>query len=684
MSIVRGNGQFAPGGQLLPDRLEVAVREIGDQEPVEDVIVEWEVIEGQGATLEEARTLTDAQGIASNRLRLGEELGTYRVRARLRNAEGVLAEFEAFAVLPPVLESLPPQALSGETIQIQGRNFSPTPWHNVVLFSGIRGRVESSELDRLRVEVPRCLPDREVDVSLSFGEVESNTLQMTVFEASSDLELEIGQDTLLTDTDGSACVRLPGSTRQASYMLVVQSAGRIAGARYDIGVRGRIGNVPADGPSALVRAPPLVQDRLTLEEAADAQTRWDTFLRLQEERLVADPTLRPASPARAPASAAPAVGDVQSFRVINADSEFETVTARLTVIGERGLFFVDERAEGSLTEEAVQGFSAQLDEPIAAAITDAYGATSDLDGNDKVVVLLTPVVNELTERGDDGYVAGFFFGLDLLQGTENSNEAEIFYLVVPDPSGVYSDPRTLASLQRTLPPVLAHELQHMVHFNQRVLLRDGSGTDALWLSEGLATMAEDVAGIAAGSAALVYQDGNYRRASRYLSDPNDVSLIVSSGSGSLAERGAGWLFVRYLWERFGGNPVLGALTQATVTGIDNVEDVTGVEWSHVFSDWGAAVESEFQGWGSLLDERHRYPQINLSSAFNSSNLPQPRAPRTVGNFEFDDEVRLWSGGTQIFLVQVSSTRKVALNLGAPSGGPLTPESRGQLRVIRVQ
>ena len=61
-----------------------------------------------------------------------------------------------------------------------------------------------------------------------------------------------------------------------------------------------------------------------------------------------------------------------------------------------------------------------------------------------MTILYTPEVNRATPAGAAGFVAGFFWPGDLVKKTEyaqlniqcpQTNEQEIFYMLVPDPSG---------------------------------------------------------------------------------------------------------------------------------------------------------------------------------------------------------------------------------------------------------
>jgi IPT/TIG domain-containing protein len=690
--MLQGDGQFAPAQQRLPEMLRVVVRSTDTHDPIADAVVEFAVVAGAGAALDDRAVVTDEDGIAATGLTLGSEIGGYRIRATLLDAEAAPVEFEAFAVLPPALEFVPGAVTAGEIIEITGQNFSPVAETNVVLFSGVRGRVTASTPTTMSVQVPACLLSRNAPVVVRFGTVSSNVLQTTVAGTDERLELALGGDVQLQESDGSACVTLPGGAEPQRYLLTLQSAGRVGGARYDIGLRGRAAGLVAAPVAPAVPAPSAASAASAVglpgPLASSTQGAWDAYLRRTEDELARARTSPPSTTGQATAPArVPRLGNSREFEVIGRGSDFKKIRATAAIIGQRAAIYVDDRASDLISEADLERFSDLFDSPIYDAVTGAFGDPSDLDDNDRVIILFTPEVNLLTDRGDDGFVAGFFFGLDLMPNLAKSNGGEIFYMVVPDPSGIYSDPRTTESLLGALPPILAHEFQHMVHFNQRVLIGGGGGTDALWLSEGLATMAEDLVGEAAGpnpTDGKRYRVGNLARVSRFLRDPEAVSLTVTAGSGSLAERGAGWLFVRYLWEHFGQSTVLRGLVRNTTTGIENVEGVTGEPWEVLFSDWAIAVRSEFAGWGGLIRLRHTYPRMDLQLLLRGGPVSgEVEAPRVLSATDFDQTARLWSGGTAQFILTVPAGGALSVNFGAAAGGPLTPSSRLQLRVVRV-
>jgi hypothetical protein len=354
-------------------------------------------------------------------------------------------------------------------------------------------------------------------------------------------------------------------------------------------------------------------------------------------------------------------------------------------VGLESVLYVDEAApDGGLTEADLASLTAQFDGVIHPAVTEAFGNASDLDENDRVVILFSPAVNRLTPRGADGFIGGFFYGVDLLD-REGSNHGEVFYALVPDPGGAFSDPRSKALVMNVMPAILAHELQHMVHFNERVLVLGAENTEALWLSEGLAQMAEEIVArtyydlneVTKGDR---FRSGNLTRARRYMAAPADISLIVATGQGSLGERGAAWLHTLYLWDSWGGADALRRLTKSTRTGLENIAAVTGLTWEELFADWAAAL---------YLDERAAepypfgYPSVDLRGLLATSTGSYPLSPEVVGSTDFTRAGSLWSSSMTHYIVVPPNSGSVALRLGGEAGGNMPKEASLRLRIVRL-
>ena len=530
----------------------------------------------------------------------------------------------------------------------------------------------------MQVEVPRCLPARDVSVTAQLGTLVSHALPLAVVEDVGDVvELGAGIPLDVQDDHGFACVRIPGGG--APYPVMVESTGTVGAAKYGYVFTG----LAATGPGAPVAPSPVAV--AGSRTPVGVQEAFENRLRAGEASLVREGSpARPAAVAPA-APQVPAVGDKRSFKVLNAQSRFDDVTAVARLVSAQAVIYVDEKAPpAGFTDQDLGRFASDFDEITFPTDTAAFGTPSDLDGNERVVILFTPTVNTLTARGSNGFIGGFFYGLDLFKDREGSNYAEIFYGMVPDPAGQYSDPRSREQVLSVMPAILAHEFQHMIHFNERVLKLGAEGSEALWLSEGMAQMAEELvarAYLKKGdvSTADQYRDGNRKRARYYLADPSAVSLIVSTGQGSLEERGAGWLHTLYLWDRGGGNELLRRLTRSTRTGTANVAVAMGASWPDIFSDWAASLYLDGTGDRPYSFE---YPSVQLRDLLHAAG-GYPLSPEVVGSGDFSRKGFLWSSSVQHYIVVPSASGSVALRIGGEAGGNAPADAILRFRIVRL-
>ena len=85
---------------------------------------------------------------------------------------------------------------------------------------------------------------------------------------------------------------------------------------------------------------------------------------------------------------------------------------------------------------------------------------------------MTGKVNSLVTSAQcttTGFIAGFFYGGDLISGFSGGNNGEIFYSIVPDPSGTLSCMHNASQVKRLVSGTFIHEFQHMISFNQHFL-----------------------------------------------------------------------------------------------------------------------------------------------------------------------------------------------------------------------
>jgi len=168
---------------------------------------------------------------------------------------------------------------------------------------------------------------------------------------------------------------------------------------------------------------------------------------------------------------------------------------------------------------------------------------------------------------------GFFRPADEETGA-NSNQGEILYLNANKFSGDMYD--GLATI--------AHEFQHMINYNQK-FIRDGAfpkKVEDATLDEGFSVNSEELNGYS-----LTSQGGGnsfiFGAVKSYLAAPAEQSFFVFSNRQ--ADYGAGYLYLRYIWNRLGENILFQLVTSPNV-GRANVSAVTQIPFPESFRDWG--------------------------------------------------------------------------------------------------
>lgn len=260
------------------------------------------------------------------------------------------------------------------------------------------------------------------------------------------------------------------------------------------------------------------------------------------------------------------VGQSRSFRVLNSLtslSSYAEVSAKLVYSGSHVELYIDTRSTGVLDSEQIDTLGREYDRS-ASFEFDLYGDSSDVDEDGKVIVLMTPQINYLGSLAG-GIITGFFYAADLYARTSSnpvSNNSEIVYALVPDPEGEYGVSISVEfAMKNLLPAVVPHELQHLISYNQHVLERSASPEDS-WLNEALSHLTEDLVG---------YNLENPSRYALFLADSSGTKVVTNS-SPNLEERGASYLFLRFMYEQSSdGNAFLKRLVQSESRGVSNLE-----------------------------------------------------------------------------------------------------------------
>ena len=258
-----------------------------------------------------------------------------------------------------------------------------------------------------------------------------------------------------------------------------------------------------------------------------------------------------------------AVGQRRTFQVIRLPGPglgrkvppgLETIDATLRLVTEHGYIYVQ---DGQPVEDGdIVAAGEALEEVLPTVLRFGALPQPGVDGDSHVAV----VYAELPNLG--GYVndADFY----PMAVAPASNEAE----------GVYIDIGLLRS-RAVNPSVLAHELQHLVHFGV-------DPNEEVWVQEGLS----QVAGVLVSEVSTGFL--------QFAAAP-DTQLNVWDPTGeSFANYGGAELFFRYLLHRTGDDPaILEELVAEPADGIEGVEavlrrHVPGVTFEDFFADFVTA------------------------------------------------------------------------------------------------
>ena len=532
--------------------------------------------------------------------------------------------------------------------------------------------------------------------------------------------LAVNEYVSLDPASDAGCSVFPATTAlAAAYLIMPQLA---------TGVPGQIAGFRVGGDTILPAPPPSAPISEPAAELSAAE-RFHRFLRLGDERRSWGfaPEIGPArSPAvsQASVSGPPAMNSLHQFMVCAKTdcSRFDKVGARVRALKSKVAIYVDTLAPaGQPDSAALDSIATTFDQRLYAIDTAAFGRESDIDSNSVVLVLLTNTVNKLTTRAEctasgGGFIAGFFFGADIdpaFRTDSRSNKGEVFYSIVADPGGTLSCAHPASDIQRFVPVTFIHELQHMISFNQHVLVRGGTG-EVLWLNEGFSHYAEELGGrsYAASFDAKVtncvlgtldcrFYGGDLVNAYSYLDTTSKHFLLPTAGIGTLAERGAAWLFVRYVVDKYaaastqaGWNTLTRSLVGTSQTGAQNIAVVTGDPFATIVSRWalanyvtdrgGAPPELQYNSWNlhAVFASLHTQTQNNANSPFAKFYplVPTSSAGRAVN---LSGTLRAGSG-TYHLIDQPAGDPGFTLSFTAPTGDVITAGVVPRLNVIRLQ
>jgi hypothetical protein len=239
----------------------------------------------------------------------------------------------------------------------------------------------------------------------------------------------------------------------------------------------------------------------------------------------------------------------------------------------------------------------------------------------------------------------------------------------------------------------------MISFNQHVLIRGGVSEDT-WLNEGLSHFAEELGGrqipdVECPSSTSCAREflgfGDLANAFEYLAQPDSFFLIEPGNStGSLEERGANWLFVRWLADHFATDSILGTgltrnLVATNQVGSANVAARTGVDFSTLVGEWQLTNYLDDLPGFSAPGSRLRYKSWNFRFAADSNSQAFPLVPDSTDGTAYGHSGTLRAGsGRHVRIVQAPGVPGVDLRLTNATGGPLPSTIEPRIALVRIR
>ncbi|MCK8816367.1 hypothetical protein MWH28_03180 [Natroniella sulfidigena] len=298
------------------------------------------------------------------------------------------------------------------------------------------------------------------------------------------------------------------------------------------------------------------------------------------------------------------------------DEEESIVTAKMVGAGQHISVFVDKRADLDL--DIVDRLVEEFDTNIYPTLTEKLGQPSDVDNNEKIMVLLTKFNNPNT--------SGFFYPDDLRRDVEGTNFNDLVYLNLEKGTG------------KNLYPTLAHQFQHLIFYNQK--LAANRQVDDIWINEGLAKLAEKLTGyIDYGQEGWSWDGGNDWVYSQSTAHPGYFMLTdevaVIGEQLSIPYLGGVGLFTTYLYEQYGVE-LLTTIMTAQESPQQVIVEESGLKLEQIFLNWLAT---------NVTDQIARVD----SSVYNYQSFDLVRKPKMLElDDDYTEELSIKQNGVQYF------------------------------------
>ncbi|MDQ2932549.1 MAG: hypothetical protein M3Y05_17235, partial [Gemmatimonadota bacterium] len=487
---------------------------------------------------------------------------------------------------------------------------------------------------------------------------------------------------------------------------------------------------PAGAAANVVAASKRISPVARKADLGQLQRSFDGILRQRERTLSAGARTSGSAgigplASRVRASVAPPA--TTTFKVRNSLTGSGTTldTANLRYSGTHLLIYVSKNAPGpangvnGFSDAQIAAFGNTFDLELYTIDVATFGAPTDIDANGHVIVLLSPLINKLTDRNvctTQGYIAGFFDATDLLPASypAASNGEELFYALVPDPAATFSCAHSIAAVEQLTPSTFIHEFQHMISFGQHSIIRGGNDEDP-WINEGLSHIAEELGsryyenrfpppsgrtdpGQAFPDSSQGFITGDLYNSYHYLLNPastdsTDKASVSNwgTGDGTLVQRGGAWLFLRWLGDQQ-DSLVYGRLDQTSNTGVANIQAASGTPFPTLFGEFALALYTDSLPGipRASIPAAYRFTSRNLRALYAKQSMRNPNdfqlafpIPVSALTPSSTATEAMYPGTMDYFILNAPASGSNVVLTFAPATGPSFNSSLGaQVSVFR--